>query len=106
MAAAVASTSGLIGMWNGTKDGKEDGYVDWATGKTNVNNPKEVKIEVEDIRTLNPPPSFEVDGYGLYNHESALTQEQFLAGATPEGQIQILQYVNGFITSNSPQARK
>lgn len=101
MAAAVASTSGLIGMWNGTKDGKEDGFVDWATGKTNVNNPREVKIEVEDIRTLNPPPSFEVDGYGLVNHESALTQEQFLAGTTPEGKIQILQCIDKLVVSNS-----
>ncbi|TGJ80425.1 hypothetical protein E0Z10_g8338 [Xylaria hypoxylon] len=85
MAAAVASTSGHIGMWNGTKDGKEDGYVDWATGNTNVNNPKEVQIEVQDIRTLNPQPSYESDGYGLVKHESSLTAEQFLAGATPEG---------------------
>lgn len=86
MAAAVASTSGLIGMWNGTKDGRDDGYIDWATGKTNVNNPLEVKIEVQDIRTLNPPPTFESEGYGLVKHESSLTPEQFLAGTTPEGE--------------------
>jgi hypothetical protein len=84
-AAAVATTSGLIGMWNGTKDGKDEGYVDWATGKTNVNNPREVKIEVQDIRTLSPQPTFESEGYGLVNHKSSLSTEQFLAGTTPEG---------------------
>lgn len=97
MAAAVASTTGLIGMWNGTRDGKEEGYVDWASGKTNVNNPKEVKIEVQDIRTLNPQPTFESDGYGLVTHETSLTPEQFLAGATPEGEIQLQMLSKSFV---------
>ncbi|KAI1081993.1 hypothetical protein F5B20DRAFT_578767 [Whalleya microplaca] len=84
-AAAVETTSGLMGMWNGTKDGQECGYIDWASGSTNVNDPKEVKIEVEDIRTLNPQPCYDNDGYGIVKHESSLTPEQFLAGNTPEG---------------------
>lgn len=85
MATAVASTSGIIGMWNGTKDGSETGYIDWSTGKTNANNPREVKIEVQDIRTLNPQPNYATHGYGLVKHESSLTADQFLAGNTPEG---------------------
>ncbi|KAI1811776.1 hypothetical protein GGS20DRAFT_74700 [Poronia punctata] len=89
MAATVASTTGLIGMWNGTKDGNVDGHVDWATGKTNVNNPREIKIEVQDIRTLEPKPTYESHGYGLVNHKSALNTEQFLAGTTPEGKAYI-----------------
>ncbi|KAI1269015.1 hypothetical protein F5Y18DRAFT_373337 [Xylariaceae sp. FL1019] len=85
MAAAAVSTSGVIGMWNGTRDGKEEGFVDWSNGKTNVNNPKEVKIEVEDIRTLSPQPTFGTDGYGLIDHPTSLSTEQFLQGNTPEG---------------------
>ncbi|CAJ2505196.1 Uu.00g125900.m01.CDS01 [Anthostomella pinea] len=86
-AAAVASgaTTGLIGMWNGTKDGRSDGYVDWSNGVTNVNDPKQLEIEVQDIRTLSPTPSYEKDGYGLVQHQSSLTTEEFLAGSTPEG---------------------
>ncbi|KAI2622536.1 hypothetical protein GGR54DRAFT_68230 [Hypoxylon sp. NC1633] len=84
-AAAVASTTGLMGMWNGTKDGKEEGFIDWASGSTNVHDPLEVKIEVEDIRTLNPQPNYENNGYGIVKHQSSLTPEQFLAGNDPEG---------------------
>jgi len=89
MTAAVATTSGLIGMWNGTTDGTEEGFVDWSTGKTNVNNPREVEIEVADIRTLNPQPTYASHGYELVGHKSGLTAEQFLAGATPEGKAYI-----------------
>ncbi|KAI0881209.1 uncharacterized protein GGS22DRAFT_71936 [Annulohypoxylon maeteangense] len=84
-AAAVASTTGLMGMWNGTKDGREEGYIDWASGSTNVHNPLEVKIEVEDIRTLNPKPDYLNNGYGIVKHKSSLTPEQFLAGNEAEG---------------------
>ncbi|KAI2783629.1 hypothetical protein F4815DRAFT_306520 [Daldinia loculata] len=84
-AAAVASTTGSMGMWNGTKDGRQEGYIDWATGSTNVQDPLQVKIEVEDIRTLNPQPNYENNGYGIVKHKSSLTPEQFLAGNDPEG---------------------
>ncbi|KAI1331901.1 hypothetical protein F5Y16DRAFT_395190 [Xylariaceae sp. FL0255] len=82
---ATQYTTGIMGMWNGTNDGHEDGYVDWSSGKTNINNPQEVDITVQDIRTANPEPMFETEGYGLVNHETSLTPEQFLAGNTPEG---------------------
>ncbi|KAH9885881.1 hypothetical protein F4778DRAFT_488557 [Xylariomycetidae sp. FL2044] len=84
-AVAPASTSGLMGMWNGTKDGQEYGYIDWANGSSNVNDPLQVKIDVEDMRTMSPAPSYEKNAYGIVEHKSSLTPEQFLAGNTPEG---------------------
>lgn len=102
-AAAVASTTGLMGMWNGTKDGREDGYIDWASGSTNVHNPLEVKIEVEDIRTLNPQPDYGSNGYGIVKHKSSLTPEQFLAGNDAEGMyLHSLSPVVGYLRNLAP----
>lgn len=87
MAAAVASTTGFLGMWNGTKDGKTDGYMDWNSGSTNVADPLEVKIVAQDIRTMSPQPNYNNNGYGIVKHKSSLTPEQFLAGNDPEGKL-------------------
>ena len=87
MAAAdvATTTTGLIGMWGGTRDGATDGFIDWASGATNVHDPKQVKIEAEDMRTMNPVPSYMKDGYGIAKHKTSITPEQFLAGNDPEG---------------------
>jgi hypothetical protein len=76
----LPSTTGVLGLWDGTKDG-EDGYVgtretgnpqqkpytdqltilplypDYATGITNLNRPKEYEIKVHDIRKIEPKVS-------------------------------------------------
>ncbi|KAK9778742.1 putative TauD/TfdA-like domain-containing protein [Seiridium cardinale] len=88
MAAAVAepaSTIGAIGMWNGTKDGADDGYIDYSNGSTNLRGPKQFEVEILDIRHLEYPPSYEKDGYGLIKHTPSITKEHFLAAETPEG---------------------
>ena len=51
------STTGTMGVWNGTKDNKE-GYIDYGTGETNVNGAKEIKVTVHDVRALDHKPSF------------------------------------------------
>ncbi|KAI2628005.1 hypothetical protein GGS26DRAFT_128240 [Hypomontagnella submonticulosa] len=84
-AADVATTTGLIGMWGGTRDGATDGFIDWASGATNVHDPKQVKIEAVDMRSMNPVPSYMKDGYGIAKHKTSITPEQFLAGNDPEG---------------------
>ncbi|KAK0635973.1 hypothetical protein B0T17DRAFT_587305 [Bombardia bombarda] len=78
------STTGFLCMWNGTKDG-ESAYVDYATGKTNANEPKKVDIVAHDIRTISPMPSLGSDGYQLFDHSTALSAEELLAANTPEG---------------------
>ncbi|KAK4187744.1 hypothetical protein QBC35DRAFT_498141 [Podospora australis] len=87
MSAAVAapgSTTGFLCMWNGTKD-DQHAYVDYSTGKTNVNEPKKVNIIAHDIRTLPVKPSLAQDGYQLVDHTTSVTPEEMLAGNTPEG---------------------
>ncbi|KUJ14129.1 uncharacterized protein LY89DRAFT_686664 [Mollisia scopiformis] len=58
MTAVLPSTTGLLGLWNGTNDG-EHGYLDYATGETNVNRPKEYEIEAHDIRSFDPQVNFD-----------------------------------------------
>ncbi|ROW11148.1 hypothetical protein VMCG_01540 [Cytospora schulzeri] len=84
-AAVISSTTGVLGMWDGTTDGKEHGYMDYATGETNVNRPKEHKIEVHNIRNIDPKPTLNNNGYQLVDIPTAVTTEQFLAAKTKEG---------------------
>lgn len=77
-------TTGVVGMWNGTRDG-EEGIVDYQTGVTNINPPLEVEIVVHDMRTMTPQPSFETKGFGCVSHTTKLTVDEFLGGKTPEG---------------------
>ena len=70
-------TTGMCGMWNGTKDG-EEATIDFSTGNTNINSPLEVNVEVEDIRATNP--RFADTGYELVRHETKMAPEQFLNG--------------------------
>ncbi|KAK6836888.1 hypothetical protein PG987_007383 [Apiospora arundinis] len=84
------STTGVLGMWDGTKDGEEDGYIDYATGVSNLNNPKEYEIKVYDIRKLDSQPTLKGNGYQLVDIPTAVTEEQFLASnRTDEGKAYI-----------------
>lgn len=80
------STTGFVYMWNGTSDG-EGAYVDFSSGKTNVNDPRRVGIVAHNIRAMAPEqkPTLAKDGYELIEHRSDLTAEELLAGNTPEG---------------------
>jgi hypothetical protein len=78
-------TTGIVGMWNGTTDGKEDALVDYKTGSTNVKPPIEVEIVVRDLRTVHEPINFHTKGFGLIDHTTSVTAEEFLNGQTPEG---------------------
>lgn len=80
----VRTTTGITGMFNGTKDG-EDAYIDYASGSTNCNPPLEVPITVEDIRDYEVKPSFHADGYQLVGHKTQMHPDQFSNGRTPEG---------------------
>ncbi|RYP06718.1 hypothetical protein DL765_009386 [Monosporascus sp. GIB2] len=78
-AAAVIGrpTTGMCGMWNGTKDDQE-AYVDFSTGDTNINPPLEVNCEVQDIRITKP--TFVEAGYELVDHKTKMSPEDFLNG--------------------------
>lgn len=77
-------TTGVVGMYNGTKDGAE-GFIDYATGKTNLNPPAEIPVTVADIRTMETLPTFANNGYELVGHTTSMTPEQFFASKEPEG---------------------
>jgi len=77
------STTGVFGVWNGTEDG-EVGYIDYAKGKTNVNDPKEQDVELFNIRAMKNKPTFKDDGYALAQHKTALSTEQLMAGLNTE----------------------
>ncbi|RYO74370.1 hypothetical protein DL764_010895 [Monosporascus ibericus] len=78
-AAAVIGrpTTGICGMWNGTKDDQE-AYVDFSTGNTNINPPLEINCEVQDIRITKR--TFAESGYELVDHQTKMTPEDFLNG--------------------------
>ncbi|ERF69133.1 hypothetical protein EPUS_01089 [Endocarpon pusillum Z07020] len=90
MAAVVLppTTTGTLGLWNGTKDG-EAGYIDYATGNTNMNRPKEVDIVAHDIRHISPQPTLLKNGYQLTDIPTSVTTEEFLNSQTPEGKKHI-----------------
>ncbi|KAK4168381.1 hypothetical protein QBC43DRAFT_360278 [Cladorrhinum sp. PSN259] len=87
---APTSTTGFLCMWNGTKDNGA-AYVDYATGKTNVNEPKRIDIVAHNIRTLSNKPTLKDNGYELSSHSTTLSPEQLLAGMTPDGRKAIEQ---------------
>jgi len=82
------STTGHIGMWNGTRDGK-DGVVDYKNGKsyaeTNVNLPRDVTITVQDMRYLHPSPSLMANGYQLVSSPSSLSEQDFEQAYSDDG---------------------
>lgn len=80
-AAAVAkphTTTGQMGMWGGTKDGKP-GFIDSGSKKSNVNQPAEIDIVVEDARFAEPKPQYKKNGYEFLRHPTVLTAEQLRA---------------------------
>ncbi|KAK4228696.1 hypothetical protein QBC38DRAFT_535656 [Podospora fimiseda] len=80
----LASTTGFLCMWNGTKD-NSPAYVDYDTGQTNVNEPKKINIIAHNIRTLDTKPTVKENGYELATHSTSLSPEQLLIGMKPEG---------------------
>ena len=68
-------TSGTVGMFGGTKDGKEP-YIDFETNTANVNKPEEVPVTVEDMRFMDPKPTFAKIGYEFRSHVTSVTPEQ------------------------------
>nr|A0A3G1DJG9.1 RecName: Full=Oxidoreductase R1; AltName: Full=Squalestatin S1 biosynthesis cluster protein R1 [Phoma sp. MF5453]AMY15069.1 putative non-heme iron dependent [Phoma sp. MF5453] len=87
--AILPSTSGVIGLWDGTTDGKE-GFMDYANGDTNVKQPKEYEIQVHDIRKLDPQPTLLKNGYELVDIPTVVTDEQFIeSGKSDEGNAYI-----------------
>ncbi|MDI1489410.1 MAG: hypothetical protein OHK93_008688 [Ramalina farinacea] len=82
MTAATATphfTSGTVGMFGGTKDGKE-AYIDFKNNTANINKPEEVPVKVQDMRTMNPPPTFAKNGYEFRSHVTSVTPEQLARG--------------------------
>lgn len=85
-AAAVVTpptTTGQMGMWNGTKDG-ETGFIDHAARKSNVNQPKEIDITVQDARYLEPRLTHKKNGFEWLKRPTAMTGNQ-LAATDEEG---------------------
>jgi len=86
------ATTGQLGLWDGTKDGKE-GYVDYKNGQTNVetnvNLPRDVEIKVQDMRHLQPLPTLMVNGYQLISYSTALSAREFEQANTVEGKPRI-----------------
>jgi hypothetical protein len=86
------STTGQVGLWNGTRDGK-DGVVDYKNGQssaeTNVNFPRDVAITVQDMRHLHPSPSLMANGYQLTSSSTALSEQDFEQANTDEGKDRI-----------------
>lgn len=87
MAVATLSphaTSGVLNMFGGTKDGKE-GWIDFEKNTNNINHPLEVDIVAEDMRFMDPKPTFAKNGYEFRSAPATVTAEQLLAGkSTPE----------------------
>ncbi|KJX93088.1 hypothetical protein TI39_contig4417g00004 [Zymoseptoria brevis] len=78
-------TTGTLGFWNGTKDGKEATIVDFATGETNLNRPKELSVLVCDTRKIQDKPTLLSNGYQLSDAGTLVTEEQFTQSSTAEG---------------------
>ena len=62
-------------MFGGTKDGKE-AYIDFKNNTANINKPEEVPVTVEDMRFMNPKPTFAKNGYESRSHVTSVTPEQ------------------------------
>ena len=72
-------TSGTVGMFGGTKDGKEP-YIDFKNNIANINKPEDVPITVEDMRFMNPRPTFATHGYEFRSHVTSVTPEKLAHG--------------------------
>ena len=72
-------TTGTVGMFGGTKDGKEP-YIDFVTNAANIKKPEEVSVTVEDMRFMDPKPSFAKNGYEFRSHVTSVTPEQLAHG--------------------------
>lgn len=70
-------TTGQIGMWGGTKDGKP-AFADHVTKSSNVNPPTEVQITVEDARYAERKPTVKENGYELVRYPTAVPDEHFI----------------------------
>jgi hypothetical protein len=66
-------------MYGGTKDGKEP-YVDFKNNTANINKLEDVPVTVEDMRFMNPKPTFAKNGYEFRSHVISVTPEQLLHG--------------------------
>ncbi|KAH9905015.1 hypothetical protein F4778DRAFT_54438 [Xylariomycetidae sp. FL2044] len=77
------STTGTMCMWKGTTDG-EEGYLDRATGKTNILPWNEVKIHVKDLRDVDPKPTVKTHGYQLMTYPTSIPTEVFKDAHSPE----------------------
>ena len=84
MKANVGHTTGILAMWNGTKDG-EEAYVDYSTGSSNLDGLNNVPILAQDIRSMEPRPKILSDGLELVPSTTSLTGEQLLAGDAEQG---------------------
>lgn len=87
MAAAVEKphTTGRIGMFGGTSDGKP-AVMDYANKEgSNMNQPAQIDIKVEDVRYSDPKPSFANNGYEYVRHPTGVTPEQLSDYASEEG---------------------
>lgn len=79
MSPAHLSTTGTLGVWDGTKDG-EDAYVDYDTFTTNMNPPKDLDITVHDLRHVSVQPTLLGNGYQWAKAPTAISTEQFIDG--------------------------
>ena len=72
-------TTGTVGMFGGTQDGK-DPYIDLQNKTANVNKPEEVPVTVEDMRVMDPKPTFTKNGYEFRSHVTSVSPEQLARG--------------------------
>jgi len=82
--AAVATipphaTTGLLGVFGGTKDGKP-AYIDFPGKTANINPPATIPIVAEDMRFAEPKPSFKTHGYEFLQHKTVCTTEELEKG--------------------------
>lgn len=81
MTAAVAphTTTGLLGVFGGTKDGQSP-YIDFPNKTANINPPATIPIVAEDIRYAEPKVTFATHGYEFLPHKSVCTSEELALG--------------------------
>ena len=77
------STTGVVCMWNGTKDGNS-AFVNHMDGSTNVKMFKIVPIKVEDVRDLPEQPTVDSSGHQLVKFTTSLPSEHFADAYSPE----------------------
>jgi hypothetical protein len=78
------STTGTIGMYSGTTDG-QDPYIDFTNDTSNLKPVENVPITVEDMRYMDPKPTFASHGYEYRSHVTNVTPDELALGKdTPE----------------------